>query len=173
VTRRQVDAQKDLAKDERIQSRRAEAYLELFEHIARITAWVSWVLAVDQQGLSNAAPEPKLIDDERWYRMIALARGFGSREVLVLFTDLHNELKAIAASLERHGPPFDPYQAQEAAYHDAEESKERRELCWQVTKLIYTVQPHMANELQGETHAVPTPEQIRSAAAANRGVPTT
>ena len=48
ITSRQIMAARKLALEERVQSRRAEAYLELFEHIGRLNTWVVFVMAIDR-----------------------------------------------------------------------------------------------------------------------------
>lgn len=84
---------------------------------------------------------------------------------LTTFTQLHLKTQAIVGSLKRHAPPTGVEQAQGAAYRDARESKERRDLCWEATILIFTVQPMMANELQGEIHPLPSNEDIQATVA--------
>ena len=93
--------------------------------------------------------------------MISLCRAFGSREVLTTFTQLHQKTQAIAASLRDHLPPVTATQAQ-GDYREHAESKRRRDLCWDALVLVYTVQPMMANEIQGEIHPLPSVEEIRS-----------
>jgi hypothetical protein len=100
VTSRQIAAAQALAKDDRVQERRAQAYLELFEHVARLNSWITFVMAADQQGTSSAiGKEPTLIDEDRWYTMISLCRAFGSRPVLSTFTLLHQKTFAISISV--------------------------------------------------------------------------
>lgn len=60
-----------------------------------------------------------------------------------------------------HLPPVTPAQAQSPIYRDDPKSQQRRDLCWEATQLVFTVQPMMANELQGEIHSLPTPERVR------------
>jgi hypothetical protein len=166
ITTRQVTAARNLAREERVQSRRAEAYLELFDHVARLNTWIEFVMAIDQRGSSSdIGQEPAIVGEERWYPMISLARAFGSRDVLSAFARLHMTAQAISAGLRRHPPPTTPAQAQGTAYRDHAESRQRRDFCWDALVLIYTVQPMMANELQGEIHPLPTVEDVRTGVA--------
>jgi hypothetical protein len=163
VTSRQVRSAAALARDQRVQGRRAEAYLQLFEHVGRLNTWILFVMAIDQRGTDAVnGPEPTLIGEERWYPMISLCRAFGSRDVLTTFTKLHLAAQSVSSSLKRHPPPPTPAEAQSAAYRDHVESKRRRDLCWDCTVLVYTVQPMMANELQGENHPLPSFADVRA-----------
>lgn len=163
VTNRQVRSAAALARDERVQGRRAEAYLHLFEHIGRLNTWILFVMAIDQRGVDSVSGrEPTLIGEERWYPMISLCRAFGSRDVLTTFTKLHLAAQSVSSSLKHHPPPATTAEAQSAAYRDHPESKRRRDLCWDCTVFVYTVQPMMANELQGESYPLPTFEDVRA-----------
>ncbi len=115
VTRRQILAaetqrshEREMAREERTASWRAQAYERVFGVTYQIALWIDWARKASILGIDAAGPEQSFVEDATWSDMTAKLRTYGSPEVIREFGKLEGRsvrLQSLCADLVSRESP--------------------------------------------------------------------
>jgi len=102
ATSRTLRANSQLAREEFLREKQAEAYLMVANHMARVRAWANTAIDEAKGNPIRYSPKPEFWTGDEWYKMAAQLRVFGSLFARVQFDEMHRASTSLQSLVRRY-----------------------------------------------------------------------